>query len=141
MLIIFDYFRYFNIYNGYIPLFLFIHWIQYYKKEGIVIMYEDEFPLRLAQLRAKKGVSARDMSLSLGQNAGYINNIESGKALPSMGNFFYICEYLDITPSAFFDINSDNPKELLQLIQKLKKLDENQLTSISTLVDGIIGSR
>lgn len=56
-------------------------------------MYEDEFPLRLAQLRQQKGVSARDMSLSIGQNAGYINNIESGKALPSMSNFFYICEY------------------------------------------------
>ena len=52
-------------------------------------MYEEQFPLRLAQLRVLKGVSARDMSLSLGQNAGYINNIESGKALPSMSNFFY----------------------------------------------------
>ena len=47
-------------------------------------MYEEEFPIRLAQLRTKKGVSARDMSLSIGQNAGYINNIECGKALPSM---------------------------------------------------------
>ena len=28
-------------------------------------MYEDEFPLRLAQLRQQKGVSARDMSLSI----------------------------------------------------------------------------
>lgn len=45
-------------------------------------MYENEFPVRLASLRNKKGVSARDMSLSIGQNAGYINNIETGKALP-----------------------------------------------------------
>ena len=44
-------------------------------------MYEDEFALRLAQLRSKKGVSARDMSLSIGQNAGYINSIESGKEI------------------------------------------------------------
>lgn len=51
-------------------------------------MYEKEFSQRLSQLRADKGVSARDMSLSLGQNAGYINNIETGKALPSMSNFF-----------------------------------------------------
>ena len=66
-------------------------------------MYEDEFPLRLAQLRNKKGVSARDMSLSIGQNPGYINNIESGKAMPSMACFFYICEYLNISPKDFFD--------------------------------------
>ena len=101
-------------------------------------MYEEEFPLRLAQLRTLKGISARDMSLSIGQNAGYINNIETGKALPSMGNFLYICEYLNITPSAFFDMDARNPEKLSQLTEKLKKLDESQLDSISTLVDGII---
>ena len=53
-------------------------------------MYEKDFQERLASLRNKKGVSARDMSLSIGQNAGYINNIETGKALPSMSGFFYI---------------------------------------------------
>lgn len=49
-------------------------------------IYEQNFSKRLAQLRMNKGVSARDMSLSIGQNAGYINNIENGKALPSMAN-------------------------------------------------------
>ena len=101
-------------------------------------MYEAQFPLRLAQLRARKGVSARDMSLSLGQNPGYINNIESGKALPSMSSFFYICEYLNITPGSFFDSETDNPEQLQQLIQKMKKLNEEQLASIENLVDGII---
>lgn len=65
-------------------------------------MTEKEFSLRLAQLRSEKGVSARDMSLSIGQNASYINNIENGKALPSMTGFFYICEYLNITPGGVF---------------------------------------
>ena len=101
-------------------------------------MYEAKFPLRLAQLRTRKGVSARDMSLSLGQNAGYINNIESGKALPSMSSFFYICEYLNITPGSFFDSETDNPEQLQQLIQKMKKLNEEQLASIENLVDGIV---
>lgn len=35
-------------------------------------MYEKEFSQRLAQLRLQKGISARDMSLSIGQNPGYI---------------------------------------------------------------------
>lgn len=104
-------------------------------------MYESDFSLRLAQLRAKKGVSARDMSLSLGQNAGYINNIESGKALPSMGTFFYICEYLNITPSAFFDTDASNPEKINQLLEKLKKLDDAQLDSITILIDGIVGRK
>ena len=38
-------------------------------------MYEDDFPRRLAQLRGLKGVSARAMSLSIGQTPGYINTI------------------------------------------------------------------
>ena len=41
------------------------------------IMYEDFFPARLAQLRMAKGVSARDMSLSIGQASNYINAIEN----------------------------------------------------------------
>lgn len=104
-------------------------------------MYESDFSLRLAQLRAKKGVSARDMSLSLGQNAGYINNIESGKALPSMGTFFYICEYLNITPSAFFGTDDSNPEKINQLLENLKKLDDAQLDSITILIDGIVGKK
>ena len=65
-------------------------------------MYENDFSIRLAALRQKKGVSARDMSLSLGQNSGYINHIENRQALPSMAVFFNICEYLEISPEEFF---------------------------------------
>lgn len=42
-----------------------------------MVMTEKDFSLRLAKLREEKGVSARDMSLSMGQNPGYINNIEA----------------------------------------------------------------
>ena len=66
-------------------------------------MYEDFIPERLAKLRTQKGVSARDMSLSLGQANNYINNIENKKTLPAMQSFFYICEYLGVTPQEFFD--------------------------------------
>ncbi len=101
-------------------------------------MYREEFAIRLARLRSKKGVSARDMSLSIGQNAGYINTIEGGKALPSMSAFFFICEYLHITPAEFFDTESAVPQKLNALIADLKKLDEAQLASISVIVKGLI---
>lgn len=51
---------------------------------------------------AGQGRVSRDMSLSLGQSAGYINNIENGVNLPSMSMFFYICDYLGVTPEEFF---------------------------------------
>ena len=69
-------------------------------------MDEKDFALRLAQLREKKNVSAREMSLAIGQNPGYINNIESGKSLPSLVGIFYICDYLGVSVSEFFDLNT-----------------------------------
>ena len=90
-------------------------------------MYQEDFVKRLIELRTKKGVSARDMSLSLGQNPGYINNIESGKALPSMSGFFYMCEYFDITPSAFFDFSKRNAQEQAILLSYVAKLNEHQI--------------
>ena len=46
-------------------------------------MEREDFCKRLAQLRINKGVSARDMSLSIGQSPNYINGIEGGKNYPS----------------------------------------------------------
>ena len=97
-------------------------------------MQEQIFRERLAILREKKGVSARDMSLSIGQNPGYINRIESGKALPSLSGFFYICEYLGLTPAEFFDTDTRDPERLTELIAELKKLDSSQLQSIASIV-------
>ena len=101
-------------------------------------MYEKMFPERLAQLRNLKGISARDMSLSIGQNPGYINNIETGKALPSMAAFFYICEFLDITPQDFFDIEAKAPDKIRALTTDLKKLNPQQLNNISAIVNGLV---
>ena len=104
-------------------------------------MYEQFFAERVAQLRGKKGVSARDMSLSLGQNRNYINQIESGKALPSMQVFFYICEYFGITPMQFFDDGAENPVKLGELIDNLKQLDDTALTHVNGVVVEMIGKR
>lgn len=99
---------------------------------------EDKFAERLAKLRMAKGVSARDMSLSIGQSAGYINNIENKKNLPSMAAFFYICEYLEISPQEFFDFDSQNPKKLDELMEYMKKLDDFQLDNLTGIVKGLV---
>ena len=96
-----------------------------------------DFALRLSTLREKKGVSARDMSLSIGQNPAYIHNIESCNSKPSMTGFFYICEYLNITPSEFFDTESDNPEQINAIVKDLKKLNSKQLDTIANLIKEI----
>lgn len=94
------------------------------------MMYEDFVPERLAKLRALKGVSARDMSLSLGQANNYINNIENKKSLPAMQSFFYICEYLGVTPQEFFDEGNAYPQTLQEFMTEAKKLDSKSMEYI-----------
>ena len=93
-------------------------------------MDEKDFSLRLAKLRTSKGVSARDMSLSIGQNPGYINNIETGKSMPSLSGFFYICDYLGVTPAQFFDMEAPNPTKANELLQAAKSLSGEQLDNL-----------
>ena len=97
-------------------------------------MEKETFIKRLTELRMANGVSARDMSLSLGQSPGYINNIENGVNLPSMTMFFYICDYLRITPKEFFDTASSNPSKLNALIDISKDLSNEKLDLVMNLV-------
>ncbi|MBQ2999756.1 MAG: helix-turn-helix transcriptional regulator [Clostridia bacterium] len=98
-------------------------------------MYKEDFSLRLARLRNQMNVSARDMSLSIGQNPGYINNIESGKALPSMSMFFYICEYLGITPAEFFKEDIKSPEKIRKITKKITALDDESLDCLALLIE------
>lgn len=100
-------------------------------------MDERDFAERLAKLRIKKNVSAREMSLAIGQNQGYINHIELGQATPSLSGIFYICEYLGITPSEFFDLENNNPAKLTKINNYLKKLNDEQLETVEKLVKGL----
>ena len=97
-------------------------------------MFEEKFRSRLTELREKRGFSARDMSLSIGQNPGYIHNIESGKALPSMVAFFYICDYLRISPRDFFDFDCSDPIMFNSISEDLKGLNSGQLANIAAIV-------
>lgn len=90
-------------------------------------MYEEFTQNRITQLRIQKGVSARDMSLSLGQNDSYINRIENKRSLPSLSGLFYICEYFGITPKDFFDTETANPTKANELLAVTKRLNNDQL--------------
>lgn len=105
------------------------------------MVFEDDFARRLGQLRENRGISARDMSLSIGQNPGYINSIENGKSLPSMAAFLSICDFLSISPSEFFDLDSKAPERMRSIINDMKRLDDEQLKSIETIVKGLIQTK
>lgn len=90
-------------------------------------MYESFVRDRITSLRLHKGISEYKMSYDLGHSRGYINNISSGKALPSMSEFFAICEYFDITPVEFFDQSVHDPQLYHQTAAKLGKLSDSDL--------------
>ncbi len=93
---------------------------------------------RITQLRLQKGVSEYKMSYDLGHSRGYINNISSGKTLPSMTEFFAICDYFDITPIEFFDRKLKNPSLMSEITEQLSYLDENDLAITSLIIKRFI---
>lgn len=97
-------------------------------------MDEQFFSDRLAQLRLSKNVSAREMSLAIGQNPSYINRIENRLALPSMQVFFYICEYLGVTPAEFFDPDNAAPARRRELHAAVESLGEPQAELVLALI-------
>ncbi len=102
-------------------------------------MDRKEFGERLNKLRQQKDVTAREMSLSLGRNAGYICEIETNEAMPSMGVFFYICEYLGITPKDFFDVEVEAPVLLADLMKYLRRLNPKQIEHLKQIVMDMLG--
>jgi transcriptional regulator with XRE-family HTH domain len=101
--------------------------------------YVELFYKRLSVLRTQKGVSARDMSLSLGQSESYINKIENKRTMPSMQGFFYICEYLNITPQEFFDCEVVAPQDRQELFDAVKSLTPSQIDHLLLIVQDITG--
>lgn len=96
-------------------------------------MYAQYVRDRITQLRIQKGVSEYKMSYDLGHSRGYVNNISSGKSLPSMAEFFAICEYFHITPVEFFDGTICNPRQTTQLLSATGQLSEADQTLLLQL--------
>ncbi len=93
---------------------------------------------RITQLRVQKGVSEYKMSYDLGHSRGYINNISSGKTLPSMTEFFAICDYFGLTPVEFFDTKASNPKLSKSVLSALEQLDEDDLELTLTNINRLL---
>lgn len=95
---------------------------------------------RLSRLREEKQVSERRMSLDLGHSTSYIRSITSGRSLPSMGEFLYICEYLGITPMEFF--NEGKATTLLQqkAIDSIYAMSAEDLALLAGFIERLNGS-
>lgn len=95
---------------------------------------EDFIRNRITQLRINKNVSEYQMSLDLGHSKSYIQSISSGRAMPSMGEFLAICDYLEVTPQDFFDEQTANPVLKNNLVNEISSLSDHDMNLILELV-------
>ena len=100
--------------------------------------YAEWMVSRLTELRMQKGVSARDMSLSLGQSESYINKIENRRTLPSLQGLLYICAYFGISPAAFFDTGDAAPEQTAAILQAAGRLPPEQRKLLLQLAESLL---
>lgn len=110
----------------------------FFKPQEDFNMNADFVRNRITQLRLQKGISEYKMSYDLGHSRGYINNISSGKALPSLNEFFAICEYFNITPIEFFDEKNQNPHLMGEVVTSLLKLNDTDLDLIAKIIQRLL---
>ncbi len=90
---------------------------------------------RITELRVKKCVSEYQMSLDLGHSRSYIQNISSGRSKPSIEEFLYICEYLNVSPKIFFDKSNAEPILVQKAIDGMRNLSDKDMLLIIGLID------
>ena len=93
---------------------------------------------RISQLRTNQGISEYKMSLDLGHSKSYMQSISSGKSLPSMVEFFAICEYFDITPVEFFNEKVSDPNLMRNTLNGLEQLNADDLDLIQRTVERLL---
>ncbi len=90
---------------------------------------------RISSLRIRKNVSEYKMSIDLGHSKSYIQSISSGRSVPSMSEFLYICEYLGVTPTEFFDEETPEPQLLNELHRLSRGLSAKDLSILISVAE------
>ena len=92
---------------------------------------------RVRQLHVNCNISARELSLAIGQGHGYISQIENGVHLPSLEGLLYICDYFGITMSEFFNEQIEHPEVVKEIVELALSTDTEVLTDIICLIKKI----
>ena len=102
-------------------------------------MTDEAFADRLRFLRNERNISAREMSIALGQNESYINKIENCQRSVPMSSFFKICDYLHVTPADFFNAHIQNTTHTAdELTALFHQLPQAQAAHIYAIVRALV---
>lgn len=89
---------------------------------------------RLTQLRLEKNISERQMSLDLGHSPSYINGITSGKKTPSLTEMFFICEFLGLEVTDFFNTKTEISILKQRIINEVCSKDDKDLAVVGEVL-------
>ena len=99
-----------------------------------------DFAKRFKQIRLKKGISQFETGKAISRTENHIKNIEKGVALPTLRNFFRLCDFFNITPKNFFDFDFENNKPFLRLkyLREQRGVSQSELASDLNLMQSSI---
>ncbi len=89
---------------------------------------------RITQLRLRRDMSERELSLAIGKSGGYIQNVCSGVINPSLVPLLEIICYFDLTPEEFFNPGIHNSDLWNQTKTSLTKLSDDDLKAILSII-------
>lgn len=90
---------------------------------------------RISKLREEKQISERKMSLDLGHSSSYIRSITSGRALPSMTEFLYICDYLGVSPMEFFNTEQETTLTQQKAIDYIHTMPDDDIRFVIEIIE------
>lgn len=89
---------------------------------------------RVYYIRMAHKISARNLSLELGMSTEYINQLESGRLVPSLDFLINFCEYFGMTLGEFFDEGTAYPLETKKIVEELNKMTSEEIDLIYNLL-------
>ncbi len=96
---------------------------------------------RYARIRLAHNISARRLSMELGQSSEYINQIETGKSMPSVEGLINFCDYFGMSAREFFDDRIAFPVEYKTIADELNKMDAMEIGLVLDLLKLINSKR
>ncbi len=90
---------------------------------------------RISHIRTIKGLSARELSLSIGKNPSYINRLEYRKDFePTIGVINDIIEACDSSFEEFFHYDIDEYKADKKILEIIKNLSQEKKEALIKLL-------
>ncbi len=91
---------------------------------------------RIRKLRKERGISAKEIAISLGVSASFISGIERNTDKCSLENLERICQVLGVTLAGFFaEPPEELGPELMRLLETARKLTPEQREHLQKLLE------